>query len=123
MKAHEHYRKGETKDAVTWALKAFESTLKAICLVRGWTFDPHRDAAMKLLEIVLSNKLVPEFLQTHFTALRSVLESGVPTLRNKTSGHGQGPAPTIVPSHLTRYVLNLTASHIVFLLESHAAMK
>jgi hypothetical protein len=123
LQAHEHYRKGETKDAITWALKSFESTLKSICTSRSWTFDPQIDSAKKLLEIVFTNNLVPSFLQAHFTALRSVLESGVPTVRNKTSGHGQGPAPTSVPYHLTRYVLHLTASNIVFLIESHKSMK
>ena len=123
MQAHEYYRKGEDKDAITWALKAFESTLKAICTARGWAFDTHRDTAIKLLEIVFSNSFIPAFLQGQFTALRSVLESGVPTVRNKTSGHGQGAAPTTVPDHLTRFVLHLTASNIVFLIESHRAMK
>jgi hypothetical protein len=123
MKAHEHYRKGESKDAITWALKAFESTLKAICTARGWAFNPQKDAAKELLDIVFTNNLVPPFLQNQFRALRSVLESGVPTVRNKTSGHGQGPAPTSVPDHLTRYALHLTASNIVFLIESHKLLK
>lgn len=123
MSAHERYRKGEDKDAVTWALKAFESTLKAICTARGWPFDANKDTASKLLQIVFDNTLVPAWLQSEFTALKSVLEAGVPTVRNKTSGHGQGPAPTSVPQHLTRYVLHLTASNIVFLIESHQAME
>ena len=46
----------------------------------------------------------------------------VPTVRNKTSGHGQGPTPTNVPEHMTRYVLHLTATTIVFLIESHKAL-
>lgn len=120
--AHERYRKGEGKDAITWALKAFESTRKGVCAARGWTFDPHKDAANKLIEIVFANGLIPSYLPGQFTALRSVMESGVPTVRNKTSGHGQGPTPTIVPEHLTRYVLNLTASSIVFMIESHRAL-
>jgi hypothetical protein len=121
--AHERYRKGEEKDAVTWALKAFESTLKAICSERGWSFDPNKHTASKLLEIVFANHLVPPYLQTQFTSLRSVLESGIPTIRNKTSGHGQGAAPTVVSVHLTRLALNLTATNIVFLIECHQALK
>ncbi len=123
MTAHEHYRKRDDKDAISWALKAMESTLKAICTTRAWPFDAHKDAAAKLLEIVFAHDLVPAYLQGHFSALRSVLESGVPTARNKTSGHGQGPTPTSVPEHLTRYVLNLTASNIVFLIECHQRKK
>jgi hypothetical protein len=122
LQAHEYHREGEDKDAITWALKAFESTMKAICTARHWGFDPHKDTAAKLLEIVFNNNLVPTYLQNQFSALRSVLESGVPTVRNKTSGHGQGPAPTIVPGHFTRFALHLAATNIVFLIECHKAM-
>ena len=31
LKALEHYRKGETKECLTECLKAFETTMKAIC--------------------------------------------------------------------------------------------
>ncbi len=123
LKAHEYHRKGEQKDTISWALKAFESTLKGICSARNWAFDAQKDPARKLIEIVFSNGLVPAYLKNQFTALRSVLESGVPTARNKASGHGQGATPTSVPQHLAGFVLHLTASNIVFLIESHNAMK
>jgi hypothetical protein len=123
LQAHERYRKGECKEAIADALKAFESTLKAICSAHRWPFDPHKDTAIKLLEIVFDQGLIPNWLKSEFGALRSVLEAGVPTVRNKTSGHGQGPTPTTVPEHFARFVLHLTASNIVFLIESHKAMK
>jgi hypothetical protein len=120
--AHERHRKGEQQDAIVWACKAFESTMKAICAVRGWPFDPHKDTASKLIDIVFAHGLVPAYLQSHVGALRTVLEAGVPTVRNKTSGHGQGATPVGVPDHYTAYVLHLTASNIVFLIECHNAL-
>jgi hypothetical protein len=123
LQAHEYHRKGEDKDAIAWALKAFESTMKAICTARKWPFDANKDTAVKLLETVFNNDLVPTYLQNQFSALRTVLESGVPTVRNKTSGHGQGAAPTSVPAHFTRFVLHLTASNILFLIDCHRASK
>jgi hypothetical protein len=121
--AYERYRKDEHKDAIAWALKAFESTLKAVCTARDWPFDAGGATASRLLEIVFAKGLLPPYLQQQFTALRSVLESGVPAVRNKTSGHGQGPTPTVIPDHLVAYALHLTASNITFLIESHKAMK
>jgi hypothetical protein len=118
--AHERYRKGETKDAVAWALKAFESTMKAICMARSWPYDPTKATAKDLLHVLYANGLVPTYLQNSLSGLRSVLES-VPTVRNKTSGHGQGTTPTDVPGHLAAYVLQMTASNIVFLIEWHKA--
>lgn len=121
LKAHEHYRRGNQKDAILNAGKAFESTLKTICAARGWPFDSTKDTAKKLLETVFSNGLIPSYLQSHFSALQSVLESGVPTVRNKTSGHGQGATPTTVPNHIVAYVLHTTAANIVLLMEAHQA--
>jgi len=122
LKAHEHHRQGSPKDAIVWALKAFESTLKAICTARNWPFDPQKDTAKQLLDTIYANKLVPDYLQPHLGGLRSALESGIPTVRNKTSGHGQGPTPVIVPGHFVAFALHITASNIVFLIECHKAM-
>lgn len=119
--AHEHYRKGDTKEALNDALKSLESTLKVICKRQGWAHAPNVQAK-GLLDIVFNNGLIPPFWQTQWAGLRSILENGVPTPRNRLSGHGQGAEPTEVPPHLASYVLHLTASAIVFLVESERAL-
>jgi hypothetical protein len=95
--------------------------MKAICKKRRW---PHNetDTAKKLLEICFQNGLIPTYLQAHFSSLRTSLESGVPTVRNKLSGHGQGAQPTDVPIYLASYLLNLTATSILFLTEAEIAL-
>jgi hypothetical protein len=122
LDAHRKYREGEHKDAILGAAKAFESVLKAICTARHWTFDPHKDAASKLVRIVLDNKLIPEYLQNQFTHLLGVLDTGISTIRNKSASHGQGATVQDVPEHLVSYALHLTASNIVFLIESHKVL-
>jgi AbiJ N-terminal domain 4 len=118
--AHEHYRRQEYKEANNYALKSFESTIKSICDMRGWSYAKTA-CAKDLINIILTNQLVPQYLQDYFSGLRKVLESGVPAVRNKTSGHGQGSMPVEVPEHLAAYVLHLTASNIVMLIEAHKA--
>jgi len=118
--AHEHYRKKEYKDAIVDALNAFESTMKTICDKCGWSYSKAA-SAKELINVVLENELVPKYLQNHLSGLRSVLEAGVPTVRNKTSGHGQGAQPISVPEYLAAYVLHLTASNIVLLVEAYKA--
>jgi hypothetical protein len=115
LKAHEHYKHTRYKESLNECLKAFESTMKAICHKRGWLFNQH-DTAKKLIEICLANGLVPTYLQTQITALRSVLESGIPTVRNKLGGHGQGAQQIIVPAYLVSYMLHLTATTILLLI-------
>ena len=121
MAAHEHYRKGDYKEVIASAGNAFESTMKTICDRRGWTYD--RATALALIEVLYSNALIPPEMKNHFTGLRSVLEGGVPPLRNQAGRgtHGQGSTPIVVPDYLAAYCLHLTAANIVFLVEAHNA--
>ncbi|MBD2679822.1 MULTISPECIES: STM4504/CBY_0614 family protein [Nostoc] len=121
LKAHEHYRHGRYKECLVECLKAFESTMKTICDIQGWSYQP-TDTAKKLIDICFQNNLIPAYLQTQFTSLRSNLESGIPTLRNKNAGHGQGSQPLTVPQHFAAYQLHITASTILFLLEAKKAL-
>ncbi|MHC1715693.1 MAG: STM4504/CBY_0614 family protein [Acidaminococcaceae bacterium] len=117
-KAHEYYRKGKSKESIAESLKAFESTLKSICERKKWNFNAEKDTSSKLIDIVFSNELIPKYLQQQFSSMKSCLESGVPTVRNKTSGHGQGQSITEVPAYFAAYALHLTAVNIVFLVDA-----
>ena len=117
LKAHEHYRKENAKEALSECLKAFESVMKAICDKRGWQYGSNA-TAKPLIQACFDNGLIDPFWQSHYSSLRSLLESGVPTGRNKLGGHGQGTTPTTVPDHLVAYMLHMTASAIVFLAEA-----
>lgn len=114
LNAHEHYRTKRYKECLNDCLKAFESCLKAICDKQGWIYGT-KDTANRLINIVLKNGLVPEFMQSHLSGLRSALEAGVPTLRNELGGHGQGSREVFVPEHIAAYALHLTASNILLL--------
>lgn len=116
LKAHEHYRHGRNKECLTECLKALESTIKSICKEKGWNFN-ERDTARKLIQICFQNQLVPTFTQNQFTSLQNLLESGIPTIRNKIGGHGQGQVPQRVDDEMTRYGLNLTGTNIIFLIK------
>jgi hypothetical protein len=122
LKAHEHYRSGNTKEAMNEFLKAFESVMKSICQKRRWSHSTSA-TAKDLIQICLDHELIPSFWQNQFAAVRTLLESSVPTGRNKLSGHGQGSTPKDVPDHLAAYMLHMTASAIVFLAEAEAALR
>lgn len=116
LKAHEHYRHGRNKECLTECLKSFESTMKIICTKKKWAFK-ETDTAKKLIQLCFDKGLVPSFTQNQFTSLKSLLESGIPTIRNKLGGHGQGQIPQEVDDTMTRYGLNLTGTNIIFLIE------
>jgi hypothetical protein len=120
--AHEHYRHGAYKECLNDCLKAFESTMKTICTRKNWVFKD-TNTASSLIEVCLKNSLLPTFIQSHLGAVRSALESAIPTVRNKLGGHGQGPEPKTVPQFYAEYLLHETAATIVFLVDAYKALK
>ncbi len=113
LSAHEHYRKRRYKECLNDCLKAIESCIKAICKRRGWTYT-EKDNARRLIEIVFEKELIQPFMQSHFSALRTTLDSGVPPMRNNLSAHGKAEK-TDVQDYIAAYALHLTASNILLL--------
>ena len=114
LSAHEHYRHKRYKECLNDCLKSFESLMKAIHEKHSWPYNPN-DTSKTLINSCLANKLVPEYFQNQFSSVRLLLESGIPTVRNKRSGHGQGTEVSTVPEHLASYTLHLTATNLLFL--------
>lgn len=114
--AHGHYKAGRNKECLAECLKSFESVLKIICNENNWEYF-QTDTAKKLIQICFNNNLVPSFMQTQYNSLQSLLESGVPTVRNKLGGHGQGTITQKADDEITRLALNLTGANIIYLVE------
>jgi len=119
--AFEHYRHGRAKEALAECLKALESTIKAIAKSRGWKHDPNA-TAKPLMDLMFEKQLIPQFWAQQFSGLRGMLESGVPTARNRLGGHGQGAEIVSVPSHFVSFTLHQTAATIVFLAKAEEAL-
>jgi hypothetical protein len=121
MNAHEHFKKGNDKEAVTEALKAFESTMKTIFVKKGWKLPP-KQTASPLIAGLFAMELIPSNLQTQLNSLKTTLE-GLATIRNQTTAHGQGEKSVKIPRHLVAYALHLCATNIVFLIEAYKTKK
>lgn len=117
LDAHAHYRAGECKDAITDALNAFESTLKTICDLKGWTYNKGARAS-DLIKLIRSNGLLPDYLDNSFDQLIGTLKSGLPKVRNEEGAHGQGSDPKRVPDFVAAYALHLAAAKVVMLVEA-----
>ncbi|WP_337041302.1 STM4504/CBY_0614 family protein [Emticicia sp. 17c] len=117
LKAHEHYLEGKNKECLNECIKAFESTLKVILNEKGWSYDVNRDTSRALIQICITNGLIPSSLQDYYTNFTSLLSGGASTLRNRLAAHGQGEKIVTVDDSVARYGLNLTGSNIIFLVE------
>ncbi|MBH3442912.1 hypothetical protein I5L59_04920 [Pseudomonas moraviensis] len=114
MGAYEHYRHGHHEEALVDALKAFESTMKIILTANGKDFAPG-DTATKLVLACSQAGLIASYNEQHLSSLVNVLTSGIPTIRNRNGGHGQGGTIRVVEPETVAYGLHLTASAIVML--------
>lgn len=114
--AFDKFKNGDNKGAVVDAAKAFESTMKAILNKRKWTYNA-TDSASKLIEACVDNKLFPIYMTTHLNALASMLKSGVPTVRNRTAGHGQGTEITELADHFSSYVLYTALANMKLIID------
>jgi hypothetical protein len=116
LEAHKQYRSGNPKDAVTGANRAFESAMKVVCDIKGWTYDKSARAS-DLVKLLRRNGLFPDYLDNAFDQLIATLSSGLPVVRNNDGGHGQGGVPRETPGYVAAYALHLAATNIVFLAE------
>ena len=117
FQAFDYYKEGKNKDAILNAIKAFESVLKTICKEMKYQYDNEKDTAKQLLQHLSDNNFYPAYLESHLTGIRTTLESGAPTLRNKQAGHGQGQEVVNVSDEYVEYALNLVATNIVLLVK------
>lgn len=119
MAAHKAFRDGDSEQCLVECCKAFESVIKVIGAERKWELAS--DATAKtLVKAVFEHDLIPSYLESEFTGIRTVLESGVGTLRNKSGGHGAGTKVRVVPRSLAAFQLHQTAAAITLLAEAHA---
>lgn len=122
MKAHEHFRFKRNQECLNECLKSFETTMKIICTKNGWTYK-NSDTAKPLINILLTKQFMPTYHESYLSSLRQLLESNIPTVRNKNSGHGQGTKKIIVPDHLASYLLNVTGSTIKLIIDTQKELE
>ncbi len=96
--------------------------MKCVAAIRGIPVDT-KATAKTLIDLMIDSGILPGSLTSHFDGLRTALTAGLPTMRNRQSGHGQGAQVLEVPRHLAAHALHLAAANIVFIVESHFATK
>ena len=122
--ALDDYRKGRYSDSILKATKSYESTLKTIldlCKVKY----TKKDNIPRLVEKVVNEaNIIDSELKSTFHAFWAVLKNGPPTIRNKPGvAHGQGRGVSVIEKSYSEFVLRLTGTYIVFLIERYMEVK
>lgn len=118
-----NYTKKEYESAIINSCKAFESTMKAILDKQHVEYECDKVNAKDLIRILKDQKIFDAFLDCNIANIRSLLESGLPTVRNKKAGHGDGIDVDEVDRSYASLALNLAGSYIVFLIDRYYEVK
>ncbi len=114
--ARSYLMAGSIDVAIHKANCAFESTLKSILGLREGTAQELMTMLAKETDI-LEN--VPESVKK--VVVKNTL-SGLPALRHKIGGHGQGEKPVAAPYAYGELAINLAATYIKFLIDLKAQL-
>ncbi|MCK5677189.1 MAG: hypothetical protein KAH72_01755 [Flavobacteriaceae bacterium] len=113
-KAFEELKNGNYEGVLVEANKAFESTMKIICELKGYGL-PTKHTASALIAHLKKNDFIENFQTDKFNGLAKTLES-VSMMRNHQAGHGQGVKKRELSSIFAEYALQVTASNILLLI-------
>jgi hypothetical protein len=109
LKAHEHHRHDNNKDAVVTANRAFEAHSRRFARsekVALW----QRRGASDLIKIVRQNGLFPDYLDKTFDTYVAMMKSGLPD-------------DAEAPSYLVAYAVHLSATNIIMAIEAEKAVR
>ena len=117
-------REGRYGDAITKANHTFESTMKIVAGKLNWAYDPSASAAA-MIKLTIAKGLIPAPHESALNSLRSLMESDLPAIRNKTpsAGHGAGESKYVIPEPLAIYAINCCAANIKLLVDGYSVKK
>ena len=109
LAAHEHYRHGHRREAITECLSALETTLKTICQVKQWQYRQDKDTLGALVDVAKEHGLVFDFYD------QPLKSTG--TIRSRLGAHGTEPTPTYEPNDVhVEHMIHTTSAHILMLI-------
>jgi hypothetical protein len=79
--------------------------------IKCWQEYTKARGAGDLIKIISDNGFLPSYLI-------NTRQLGLPQVRNKAGGHGQGAVPRETPGYIAGYALHLAAANIVLLVEA-----
>ncbi|WP_411961317.1 STM4504/CBY_0614 family protein [Francisella sp. SYW-9] len=115
LKAHEAYKKGNSKEVFINCSSSIESIMKIIIELNNWEM-PKSSTSSLLIDTLIKNNFLKPYYSNILNNLKEVV-SITSKVRNKEGGHGAGTEELCNDMSLMTYVINITASTILFLME------
>lgn len=116
QQALDHHRRNEPENALNWANRAFESTMKAICDEMDWKY-PSKATAGDLIPVITKN-LLPPYFNPQLGGTKTLLEA-LPAVRGQIATHGDGKTKKKIPTYVTSYAIHQAATTIVLLVDAY----
>lgn len=117
-KGIDNYTHKDYENTVIEACKAFESTMKSVLDKLSVAYNHDKPTAKGLISLLKENGIFDSFQEDNLNKLTGVL-IGLPTIRNRKSGHGDGIDKKEVERSYASFALNLAGSYIMFILDRY----
>lgn len=114
-----NYTSKDYENAVIEACKAYESTMKTILDKKVVIYNKNQATASTLVNLLKDNNIFDSYLIDSITKITNILTSGLPVVRNKQAGHGDGAEVNEVERSYASFAINLAGSYIVFLIDRY----
>jgi len=124
-RALEKFKDEDYVGSIQEANKSFESVLKSILDMNNIEYDEKKEGtSKKLVEKLIKSDFIDSSLKDAFDRLIKILESGLPTIRNRPGiGHGSGIEPKLIDKSYAEFALHLAGAYIVFLINLYEVSK
>ncbi len=124
-KALDDYRNEKYGDSIHKANKAYESTLKTILELKKIEFNPAKEKIPQLVQKIQDETdIIDSSLRDLVNPFMSVLKKGQNIIRNMEGiGHGQGMNVKEMEKSYADFILRLTGTYIVFIIERYNETK
>ncbi len=126
MLAHEYYKKSDNEKCILECCRAAESTLCILLNKQPIKKDSTSKQYGKLVDELCTNYDIPQYSKDHlneFSDFKGKLKKIIKTLTDSDirgkEAHGSETGPIKATYALVQYVMNLTGSNIIFLIESY----
>jgi hypothetical protein len=123
--ALDDYRNEKYEDTIHKSNKSYESTLKTILDLKKIDFNPSKEKIPQLVQKIQDETdIIDSSFRDIVNPFMSILKKGPNIIRNMEGiGHGQGMDVKEMEKSYANFVLRLTGTYIVFLIERYNETK
>lgn len=122
LRALDSFKIGNYIDCVNGVASSLESTIKIICDYKTYKLKGNEPLS-DLVDILFKNGFFDFYTEKQKEDMKTNFKKNIGFLRNTVTAHGNGTIDKDIPEHTAKYVINMGASLILYLIDIYEDTK